>query len=212
MPRSIHYEGGTAGRDTSTGVKAYQVVNAKKFLLRWHATLADHLPNGESPYFERERRMHRRALVIDATTPTPDQDAGSITTVLKARVLRQLGYKVHFVPQDNFLFQPKYTTDLQREGIECAYVPYDTSFESYMRLYGHLFDVVLVFRVMVLEKTLATLRRYAPQAPVVFSNMDLHFLRMRREAELTGDTAGFEAAAVMQQRELELIDPLSYNR
>ncbi len=203
--RAIHYEGGTAGRDTSSGVKAFQVVNAKKFLLRWHATLADHLPNGESPYFERERGVRRRALVIDATTPTPDQDAGSITTVLKARVLRQLGYKVHFVPQDNYLFQPKYTADLLREGIECAYVPYDTGCEGYMRRYGHLFDVVLVFRVMVLEKTLATLRRYAPQAPVVFSNMDLHFLRMRREAELAGDAAGLEAAATMQRRELELI-------
>ena len=103
--------------------------------------------------------MHRRALVVDATAPTPDQDAGSVTTVLKLRLLQQLGYKVHFVPQDNFLFQPRYTTDLQREGIECAYAPYDTNFESYMRRYGHLFDVVLVFRVGVVEKTIDALRR-----------------------------------------------------
>jgi GT2 family glycosyltransferase len=203
--RVIHYEGRTAGTDTRTGVKAFQVVNARKFLVRWHKTLADHRPNGVSPYFERERRMHRRALVVDATAPTPDQDAGSITTVLKLRVLQQLGYKVHFVAQDNFLFQPKYTTALLREGIECAYVPYDTGFEAYLRRYGGLFDVVLVFRVTVLVKTLEALRRYAPQAPVLFSNMDLHFLRMQREAQLAGDAAGIAAAEAMKQLELDMI-------
>jgi GT2 family glycosyltransferase/glycosyltransferase involved in cell wall biosynthesis len=201
----IHYEGRTAGTDTRVGVKSYQVVNARKFLMRWHETLADHRANGEAPYFERERRMHRRALVIDATAPTPDQDAGSVTTVLNLRLLQQLGYKVHFVPQDNFLFQQKYITDLQREGIECAYVPYDTSFESYMSRYGSLFDVMLVFRVTVAEKTIAVLRRHAPQASILFNNMDLHFLRLQREAELAGDAEGIAAAAAMQQRELDVI-------
>ena len=207
QPRSrvIHYEGKTSGTDTRTGVKAYQVINARKFRVRWRDTLADHRPNGVAPYFERERRTHRRALVIDATAPTPDQDAGSVTTVLNLRLLQQLGYKVHFVPQDNFLFQPKYTTNLQREGIECACAPYDTAFDSYIQLYGHLFDIVLAFRVTVVEKTLDALRRHAPQAPVLFNNMDLHFLRMQREAELAGDAAGLAAAEAMKQRELAVI-------
>ena len=203
--RVIHYEGRTAGTDTRAGVKSYQEVNAKKFLMRWHDTLADHRANGEAPYFERERHVHRRALVIDATAPTPDQDAGSVTTVLNLRLLQQLGYKVHFVPQDNFLYQKKYTADLQREGIECAYAPYDTGFESYMIRHGSLFDVVLVFRATVAEKTIAMVRRHAPQASILFNNMDLHFLRLRREAELAGDAAGIAAAAAMQRRELEVI-------
>jgi GT2 family glycosyltransferase/glycosyltransferase involved in cell wall biosynthesis len=201
----VHYEGRTAGTDTASGVKACQVVNTRKFLMRWHAALADHRPNGEAPYFERERQVHLRALVVDATAPTPDQDAGSVTTVLNLRLLARLGYKVHFVPQDNFLFQPKYTTDLLREGVECAYVPYDTDFESYMRRYGALFDIILVFRVTVAEKTIEVLRRHAPQAPILFNNMDLHFLRLQREAELAGDAEGLAAAAAMQRRELEVI-------
>ena len=89
--RVIHYEGKTSGTDMQAGVKAYQLVNAKKFLLRWRDVLAEHRRNGEAPYFERERRVHRRALVVDATAPTPDQDAGSVTTVLHLRLLQQLG-------------------------------------------------------------------------------------------------------------------------
>lgn len=203
--RAIHYEGKTSGTDTRTGVKAYQIINARKFLLRWRDTLADHRPGGEAPYFERERGVRWRALVIDATTPTPDQDAGSVTSVLHLRLLQQLGYKVHFVAQDNFMFDPKYTASLQREGVECACVPYDSGFESYLRLYGHLFDIVLVFRVTVAEQTIDALRRHAPQAPVLFNNMDLHFLRMQREAALAGDPAAFEPAAAMRRRELDVI-------
>ena len=217
--RAIHYEGRTAGTDTRVGVKSYQVVNAKKFLMRWRDTLADHRTNGDSPYLERDRRIHRRALVIDATAPTPDQDAGSVTTALHLRLLREFGYKVHFVPQENFLFLPKYVTDLQREGIECAYAPYDVDFTSYIRLYGHLFDVVLIFRAGVVNNTLEALRRYAPQAPILFNNMDLHFLRLQRAAELSGEASAFADAAAMQQRETKVfasvdcaITPSSYEK
>src|SRR5208283_1470612 len=107
--------------DTSQGVKASQVANTKKLFLRWHDRLETHRPNGQAPYFERERGVTRRMLVVDATAPTPNQDAGSVQTVLALRLAQQLGYKTSFVPEDNFLFQPRYTTDLLREGIDCAY-------------------------------------------------------------------------------------------
>jgi glycosyltransferase involved in cell wall biosynthesis len=99
-----------------------------------------------------------------------------------------------------------YTTDLQRMGIDCAYLPYEGGVEAYLRRYGWMFDVVLVFRVGVLEKTLDLLRTYAPQAPVLFNNMDLHFLRMEREAALAGDAEGLREAAAMRERELALIN------
>jgi glycosyltransferase involved in cell wall biosynthesis len=201
----IHYEGKTGGTDTASGVKAWQVVNAKKFFLRWHATLEGHRANGQAPYFERERDVRKRALVIDASAPTPDQDAGSVVTVVSLRLMQRLGYKVHFVPQDNFLFQDGYITDLQRSGIDCAYVPYESDFDSYIQRHGHLFDVVLVFRVTVLEKVIDALRRHAPQAPLLFHDMDLHFLRMRREAELTGDRTALAEADAMERRELAMI-------
>jgi GT2 family glycosyltransferase/glycosyltransferase involved in cell wall biosynthesis len=203
--RVIHYEGRTSGTDTASGVKTYQVVNGKKLFLRWRETLADHRANGEAPYFERDRGVRKRALVVDATTPTPKQDAGSVTTTLTLKLFHDLGYKPYYTPQDNFLFEPAHTPDLQRIGVECAYSPYEGPFDSYIRRYGPLFDAVLVYRVPVLEQVLDDLRRDAPRAPVLFHTMDLHFLRMERQAELDGLAESRAAAARMKARELDLI-------
>jgi GT2 family glycosyltransferase len=205
LSRVIHYEGRTSGTDISTGVKAYQRLNAGKLFLRWRDTLASHRPNGQAPYFERERRVQRRALIVDATTPTPRQDAGSVTTTQTLRLFGELGYKPYFAPQDNFLYQPAHTPALQAMGVECAYAPYEPDFPAYIRRYGALFDVVLVYRLPVLEHVLDELRRFAPQAPVLFHVMDLHSLRLQRQAELDGTEAAHEAAARMRARELALI-------
>lgn len=66
-------------------------------------------------------------------------------------------------------------------------------------------DVVLVYRVPVLEATLFELRRHAPQAPVLFHAMDLHFLRLERQAEVDGTEESRLAAARMKAKELDLI-------
>ncbi len=203
--RVIHYEGRTSGTDTTQGIKAHQTTNAAKLFLRWRDRLAAHRRNGEAPYFERDRNVTRRALIVDATTPTPRQDAGSVTTTLTLTLFRRLGYKAYFTPQDNFLFEPEHTPALQALGVECAYAPYDTEFDAYIRRYGALFDVVLVYRVPVLERVIDALHRFAPQAPVLFHIMDLHFLRLEREAAVSGTAAAAEAAARMKAKELALI-------
>ena len=203
--RVIHYEGRTAGTDTATGVKAHQVANLKRLFVRWHAALARHRRPGVEPQLERERDVHRRALVVEATTPTPKQDAGSGVAVESIRLLQRLGYKVHFVAQDNFLFQPEHTGALQRIGVECAYAPFDVAFEDSIARQGALFDVVMVFRPQVLAAIEAALARHAPQAALVFSNADLQFLRMERAAALSGDPEAVREAAAERAQELALI-------
>jgi O-antigen biosynthesis protein len=203
--RIVHYEGKTSGVDTGKGVKAYQVVNTRKLYLRWREKLESHRRDPEAPYFERERTVRRRILVIDTSAPTPNQDAGSLQTVLGLKVCRDLGYKPHFVPEDNWLFQAQYTTDLQAMGVECAYAPYDLGFQSYIRRYGDLFDVVLVYRMSVLERTLADIRAYARNACLLFHIADLHYLRKQREAELEGSEEGLAEALSIKRRELALV-------
>ncbi len=191
----VHYEGRTGGTDTARGAKSHQVANLKKLFLRWRERLADHGRPGSEIYVERERRVLRRALVVDATTPTPKQDAGSGVTVESIRLLQALGYKVHFVPQDNFLFDPEHTTALQRVGVECGYAPFDLGFDDYIARHGALFDVVMVFRPQIFARIEDALRRHAPQAALVFSNADLHFLRTERQAALSGTPVDARARA-----------------
>ncbi len=203
--RVIHDEGVTSGTDTARGVKAWQLVNARKLFLRWRQSLSKHRANGQAPHLERERQVRMRVLVIDANLPTPLQDAGSVTAMLTLRLFRAIGYKVHFVPQDNFLFKQGEATDLMREGVEVAYAPYEPDLETYLRRHGKTFDAVMVFRVTVLEQVLGTIRQLAPQAPILFHTMDLHHLRLEREARLSGDAGDLAAAAALRTRELGLV-------
>jgi len=205
LSRIVHYEGKTSGTDTATGTKAYQVVNTKKLFLRWREVLMAHRPNGEAPFLERERAIQKRFLVVDATAPTPDQDAGSVQTFMALQACQGLGYKVHFVPQDNWLFEPKYIPALQRFGVDCAYAPYELGFEAYMRRYGWQFDVIMVYRASVMEKALPMVRTYAPQAALIFHLADLHYLRLQRTAELKNDADIMAQAVLMKERELALI-------
>ncbi|WP_158320143.1 glycosyltransferase [Acidocella aminolytica] len=203
--RVVHYEGKTGGTNTTSGTKAYQVTNLKKLFLRWREELEDHRPNAEAPYFERERKARKRILVIDSVTPTPNQDAGSVQTVLALRCARLLNYKTYFVPEDNWLFEPAYTPALMKEGIECGYAPFDVKFENYIRRYGWMFDIVLAYRVSVLERTHDLIRQYAPQAVLLYHVADLHYLRTEREAQLEGNQEKFREATLLKQKELNFI-------
>ena len=112
----VHYEGITSGTDLNSGVKKYQVVNQKKFYERWKDSLASHRQNGIEPRLEKDRGVTKRILVIDANTPRPDHDAGSLLKFYHLKLLQSLGYQVTFAP-DNLLHDGEYTRDLQRLGI-----------------------------------------------------------------------------------------------
>lgn len=206
LSRVIHYEGVTAGRDTNQGVKAYQINNQRKLFARWKDKLETHRNNGEEPSRERDRGVSKRALVIDPSTPTPDQDAGSNTVVNTCRVLQLLGYKVTFIPEDNMLFQRKYTEQLQQRGFECSYAPYDSSLDDHLRRRGAEYDVAIVFRGAVASKHLEVIRRHAPQAPIIFNNMDIHFLRLQRQADVEQRSDLRVAAAEMRKKELYVVN------
>jgi O-antigen biosynthesis protein len=203
--RVVCYQDKRPCDDTPEGNSDRQLVNTRKLFFRWHEALERHRPRGEASYFERDRQKQRRILVIDATTPTPKQDAGSVQTILAMQVCHELGYKIHFVAGHNWLFQPEYTSDLQMRGIECAYVPFDLDLSSYMRLYGHLFDVVLVYRVNVLGPIIEDIRRHAPQAALLFHLADLHYLRLHRQAGIEGNPEALREAEALKEHELALV-------
>ena len=184
LSRVIHYEGKTSGTDVASGAKAYQVINQERLKDRWASVLADHRPNGVAPEFERERKVAKRVLVIDATAPTPDQDAGSVTTVKVMEVFQALDYKVTYIPLDNWLYQPRYIDPLQRRGIECVYAPFHHKLDAYLKDNGHLFDVVHVFRFNVMQDAISAIKKHCPQAQIIFNNMDLHYLRVERQAKI----------------------------
>jgi GT2 family glycosyltransferase/glycosyltransferase involved in cell wall biosynthesis len=180
----VHFEGISSGTDLTKGVKAHQVINSKRFFKRWENFLASHRDSGVEPALERDRGHRGRVLFVDALTPTPDQDAGSVVADKWLQILQSLGFKVTFISQSNFGCSKGYTERLQRRGVECVYGPYVQSMASYIEQFGKTFDVVVVFRYGVAKAVYPLLKEYAPRAKTLFHAIDLHYLRQERQAVL----------------------------
>lgn len=202
----VHFEGITSGTDTTQGAKAYQIENSKKLFLRWKDHLAIYQAAGTEVDRAKDRMAARRVLVLDHCTPTPDQDAGSVSLYNIMMLLRDMNFQVTFIPEDNFLYVPDYTPALQREGIEVLYSPWTQTVEQHLQELGSRYDLVFLFRPTVVERNLPAVKKYCPQAKTLFYTHDLHHLRMAREAQLEDDTKKMRAAEAMKTREFAAIN------
>lgn len=203
LSRVIHYEGKSHGQDVTSGVKAHQPVNMKRIAERWASVLESHGDRSANPYEDANRYANRRMLVLDERVPTPDRDSGTFITAKMIEAMRQLGWHVIFAP-NNTSHAGKYTDDLQRKGVECLYAPYVNSLEQALELHPNV-SVVLGYRVGVLAPVFDLIREKMPEARVIFHNVDLHYLRLEREAELLGDPDKQRRADMTREKEFRLI-------
>ncbi|QNK71083.1 glycosyltransferase [Variovorax sp. PAMC26660] len=201
--RAVHYEGITHGRDTSKGIKAYQVTNLQKFAKRFSAELKEHPQPGTSSMRAASWRVKRSILVIDALTPTPDQDSGSIVTNEVMSAYRESGFAESFLPLHSPHWWKKYTSALQRRGVCCYYQPFAGDVADLLAL-DNSFDYALLYRYNVADVVYQDLRKKAPATRLLFANVDLHFLRETRAAETANTPHALFAAKVTKKRELEM--------
>jgi GT2 family glycosyltransferase/glycosyltransferase involved in cell wall biosynthesis len=208
----VHYEGMSNGRDLDSGYKRYQTLNSPLFRQKWRHSYRQHGVYGKNIEYECDRDKDFRILMVDHSTPKPDQDAGSYAVAQEMRLLQELGCKITFVP-NNVSHMGKYTTALQNEGVECLYAPFIKNVGEVLRDRGHEFDLVYITRYTVAEEIIEYVRKYT-QAKVVLNNCDLHFLREMRAAA-NGDDFDIAAAMNTRQRELAVMEEvdaiLSYN-
>ena len=182
----VHLEGLSQGRDVKTGVKAYQVENTKKFYDRWRETLArENFRPGSDVMWARDRSRDRKiALVVDHYIPQPDQDAGSRTMLAIIECLLHAGYVVKFWP-DNLAYDSGYAEALQSLGVEVFY-GFGVYFDDWIKKNGNALSLAVLSRPAFAARYIAPLRRHS-KAKLVYYGHDLHFQRMRMEAERTGD-------------------------
>jgi len=206
----IHHEGITSGTDISSGTKRYQAINRKKFLERWQDDLAsqpDPISNPNDARAVRKARDHRlkgRILVIDAYTPEPDQDSGSLRLRYLLDCFSSLGYGVTFIA-DNRGYAGTYTTDMQQSGVEVIYNPWLNSLHDFFSKRGAEFDFVMISRHYVAANYISLLERYCPRAKFIFDTVDLHYLREERLAELEDSLPLKRVAAQTRRSELAVI-------
>ncbi len=200
----VHLEGISHGTDESTGIKAYQQRNRQRFLEKWAARLAQHEENGVQPERARDRNARCRILWIEACMLTPDQDSGSLRTWRLLQLLRQMEVKVSFVA-DNLEYRAPYVGELQQQGIEVLYAPYITSVTQYLREQLAQYDAVVLCRHYIAIQYVDLIRRIAPQVYILFDTIDLHFLRLRRQAALDGSAKTRQLAKQAYEEEMTVI-------
>jgi GT2 family glycosyltransferase/glycosyltransferase involved in cell wall biosynthesis len=203
----VHFEGITAGTDTASGMKRFQVVNHDKFVDKWKDALrAQPAPIHEAKFAPAaaNHRARGRILIVDAYTPTPDQDSGSLRMVNLMHLLREAGYAIAFMPE-NLAHMGAYTRALQALGVEALYHPFVSSPVTWLREHGHTLDAVLLSRHYVATNYVGAVRLYAPQARLIFDTVDLHFLREERAAALDGNVEFARHAARTKVQELRLM-------
>ena len=206
--RIIHHEGLTSGRDNKAGVKAHQATNKTKFQTRWGDRLRAHPTPPETPVRLVRANGTRgddrgQVLIIDHRLPTPDRDAGSFRSLEIIRAIQRRGHHVTIIP-DNLYPSSPYAENLQRIGVEVVHHPYFPSVEGYLKEHGRDFDLVVIARAEIASRHFRSVKRFAPNATLVFDTVDLHFLREEREAEVKGDPKLKQRALERKQQELSL--------
>jgi glycosyltransferase involved in cell wall biosynthesis len=149
------------------------------------------------------RDTSKLALFIDQTLPTPDCDSASQAVLDHMRALRQLGYRVAFASGSGSAT----TTDddrtaLEAAGIICYLPPAIGSVEEALRRLGPDLALVYLHRVGTASLYSQLVRHYCPEAMLVFSVAELHFVRVARQAALAGRAGLMGESRRLRDREL----------
>ncbi|GLQ48007.1 glycosyl transferase family protein [Dyella lipolytica] len=199
----VHCEGITSGTDILKGVKRYQSINREKFIRKWEAALRQQ-PAPRTPV---ERAIHhgqRHIFVMDALTPDPRRDAGSLQMFNIMRLLRGMGWRVTFMA-DNRLASADDIRLLGAIGVEVLCKPWSPPLATWLKREQASLDAVMLCRHYVADANLPLIRQLAPHARILFDTVDLHFLRERRAAAHTDNPTLARQASASQRREFEII-------
>ena len=201
----IHCEGISAGTDLDAGMKRHQRPNQTKFADKWKVELTTQPPRGTS--LERAIRWHRRGrvLVVDAVTPDPSRDSGSLRLTAILRILDEQGWSVAFLPDDGRASASEIAA-LGALGCEVLCKPETANLPDWLRRHGRELHAVMLCRHSVAGQYEALVRRHAPQARLLFDTVDLHFLREQRAAELADSGTMRQQAESSRRSELKLVE------
>jgi glycosyltransferase involved in cell wall biosynthesis len=131
--------------------------------------------------------------------PDPARDAGSAAIVSHMQALLGLGYQVGFVPALGLAQgDGAASRALTGMGVICWQLPWVGSVEEVLRRDGPGLDLVYLHRHGPMQRYAALARHWAPQARLVYSLADLHWLRAARAQALESGAARAHTLATGQ--------------
>ena len=205
LSKVVHFEGISNGTDTSNGLKAYQVENAKKFYEKWKDVLdKEHFENGENVYLAKDRgQMKKQILVIDHYVPNYDKDAGGKCTYMYIKMFLKKGMKVTFIG-DNYAKPEPYSTELNQLGVEILYGNYYyINYGEWLKNNLKYFDYVYLQRPHISIKYIDIVKKYAKGKIIYFAH-DLHHVRLYRDYLLTHNEDTLKESQHWKEVEMKL--------
>jgi GT2 family glycosyltransferase len=207
-PRSVvsHIGGATFGTLLSQGksdrfTKTAELVNRYRFVAKWADELLLHrAPGSISPLDAGRYPASPAVLVIDEKVPEPDRDSGSLRMYWILRLLAERGCRVTLLAANTVRTMP-YSEQLAALGIEVWAAAHEREPSSVLWERQGLYDLVIISRPAPIEAFLEQVTIWQPRATVLYDTVDLHELRLRREAELglAGVTKAAEEAAHIER-------------
>lgn len=209
QPHSVvtHYEGVSNGTDLNSGLKKYQVENARKFKEKWAEVLEKYHADGpEQLFLARDQSQNKKVvLFIDHYVPHFDKDAGSKSTFAYVKAFLGQGFSVKFIGDNYFKHEP-YTTVLQQMGVEVLYGNwYALNWREWIAQNGKYFDIAFMERPHITIRYIDYFKEHS-DARIIYYGHDLHYVREMREYALTHNPETLEHANSMRETEYECME------
>ena len=139
-------------------------------------------------------------LFVDYEVPQYDLYAGSRTNFMYLEMLVEMGLEVKFLPADFLRVEP-YSSELNRLGIETLDGEwYRENWEIWLREHGGEIDYAFFHKPEPALKFLPAVKNLT-HAAIIYQCHDLHYLRLRRKAEVENDKAVLREAGFFEQKE-----------
>ena len=199
QPKSvvIHYEGISNGKDLSSGIKKFQLVNKKKFAEKWKNELKYQKEQGNT-FLSRDRRYNKRMLVINHIIPKFNKDAGNRCNFMYLNLFQEIGFQVTFISENLEKIEP-YTTILQQKGIEVLYGDwYKNNLENWMKNNLKYFKYVYFQSPKTTQKYI-DLIRHNFTGKIFYFAQDLHYIRLS-----TNDEESKKQSEIFRKFEMEI--------
>jgi len=147
-----------------------------------------------------------RMLVTDNQIPKYDRDAGARTAWTYILKFRDMGFDVTFMPM-NFLEVQPYVMLLQQEGLRVLYGDYfRTHWKEFIQREGSKFRYIYMQNPDSTDFFIDDFRKYCCNAVIFYYTVDLHFLRLQREYELTGNPNDLAESQKLRDIETGIIE------
>ncbi|KAA1002566.1 methyltransferase domain-containing protein [Paraburkholderia panacisoli] len=146
-----------------------------------------------------------KIVIVDAFVPKPDQDSGSADLFWYMRIFQAFGYEVCFIAAFEQVEPQPYADLLRGWGFRVLIANGMISLQEITTREAVTANLVMLQRISVASHLVDTVRRTAPRAKLVFSTVDLHYLREERAAIVERSASALSHALEVRRAELHAI-------